>query len=343
MPDSLRPSTAADLLEVGIVRQQVEHARERGADTAAVLAGLGIDPDDLQVEGGYLDRALFYRLQGALADALGDPLFGLSVARVISSRGYGLLGLLFERAPTPKDALHRLATLLPSFVGGSAMKLVEGDGTLDVQFVLDRDVAATTHQRQELVGGLRVSTERLSGREVRPLAVGLRQTDGDPAALRAFFGVDVRLGAPVDHLMLPLGPLEVPSTTADPIVLAHLLDAVDVELGRRRAWVGRHQAVLRLEGCQVDLVTGRVVRGAETLWLTSKERELLEFFAARPNEIVTRDQVERDVWRLERSVLTFAPAVAIRRLRQKIEPKGSRPVNLQTVFGDGWRLRVQAA
>jgi DNA-binding response OmpR family regulator len=85
----------------------------------------------------------------------------------------------------------------------------------------------------------------------------------------------------------------------------------------------------------------RVQREGGAAWHTSRERELLEFFAARPNQVVTHTEIEQAIWHLGSAVISHAPAVAIRRLRQKIEPKGSRPVNLLTMFGDGWKLVVR--
>ena len=66
----------------------------------------------------------------------------------------------------------------------------------------------------------------------------------------------------------------------------------------------------------------------------------MEYLASRPNEVVSHEALERDVWGIGKMVITHAPAVAIRRLRQKIEPKGRKPMNLVTVFGEGWRLVV---
>ena len=48
--------------------------------------------------------------------------------------------------------------------------------------------------------------------------------------------------------------------------------------------------------------------------------------------------LERGLWGIAEHVVSFATAVAVRRLRAKIEADPSQPVNLLTVRGDGWRL-----
>src|SRR5690606_23454728 len=115
-------------------------------------------------------------------------------------------------------------------------------------------------------------------------------------------------------------------------------EAAETHLARRREAAHAQSRRLRLQGCVVELDTGKVVRREGVLTLTTKERALLEYFAAHPNQVVTHDDLEREVWEIGRTVITHAPAVAIRRLRQKIEPAGQKPTNLITVFGEGWRL-----
>jgi hypothetical protein len=188
---------------------------------------------------------------------------------------------------------------------------------------------------------MRLNPARAVGTTFAPVAVRLRQLNIPPEDLRAFFGVEVAQGAPYDEIDLPLAGVAQPSLRADADLLRHLEDAVATQLAKREAWQGRRSTLLQLDGCRIDLANGRVERKDGTVWLTSRERELLEFFAARPNVVVTHTSIERDVWKMVPSVVSHAPAVAIRRLRQKIEPKGPRPTNLLTVFGEGWKLVVR--
>lgn len=329
------------LAGVEVIREVVEYAATRGADVGGALASVDIDPEDLDDAENFFDIEQWLRLQTAFAHQLHDPQFGLELARANTLRGYGLPGVLVEVAPTARRAMELLAQVLPRFMEGITFAVeAVGDG-LAISYAVGGDAEITEVHRQEVIGGIRLNTQRLAGLAFEPLAVSLRQPHGDIATLSGFFGCPVTLGAPVDRIVLPLAACEAPAPRADATMLRHLLDAVDTQLQRRAAWFGRRKAVLHLDACDVDLATGRVRRGSEVLWLTSRERELLQFFAARPNQVVTHADIERDVWHMKETVVSHAPAVAVRRLRAKIEPPGPKPVSLLTVFGEGWKLVVR--
>jgi two-component system phosphate regulon response regulator OmpR len=75
-------------------------------------------------------------------------------------------------------------------------------------------------------------------------------------------------------------------------------------------------------------------RGAETIHLTDRERQIMAIFAASPGDTVGRSAlVAGDGLAGERTV-----DVQINRLRRKIESDPANPVYLQTVRGIGYRL-----
>ena len=330
-----------DLADVDVVRQVVEYARQRGVDVDAVLDCVGIDAADLEREGGFLDTLQWFGVQTEVATRLGDPVFGLALASHVSVRRYGLLGVLFEVSATPLAAMRLLERLLPQFLPRVRFTVTEIDEVVRIRYEVEGEPSQTWVHRQEVIGGMRLNPAMAIGESFAPGAVRLRQVNVPPEALAAFFGVEVVQGAAHDEIDLPRAYMIKPGLRADPEMLRHLEDAVGTQLARRESWHGRRSSLLHLDGCRVDLANGRVERRDGTVWLTSRERELLEFFAARPNVVVTHTSIERDVWKMVPSVVSHAPAVAIRRLRQKIEPKGPRPTNLLTVFGEGWKLVVR--
>ncbi len=99
---------------------------------------------------------------------------------------------------------------------------------------------------------------------------------------------------------------------------------------------GEHS--LQLHGCEVDLLTRQVYRDGGTAKLTNREAEVLRYLADRAGEIVTREELERQVWGLAATVQTMTVSVCVRRLRSKIEPDSKTAVSLHTVWGEGWRL-----
>jgi len=94
---------------------------------------------------------------------------------------------------------------------------------------------------------------------------------------------------------------------------------------------------LRLARAKVDLGRGVVERtdgGSERL--TSREAELLGYLAERSGEVVTREQLLRDLWGAEGDVVSRTPDTTIDRLRAKIEADRGRPDHIVSIADDGW-------
>jgi DNA-binding response OmpR family regulator len=93
-----------------------------------------------------------------------------------------------------------------------------------------------------------------------------------------------------------------------------------------------------LGGITVDFQNRRVMSPAAVLRLTTQEFELLKYLAARPNVVVSRDELLRDVWKYADTPLTRSVDNAVARLRKKIEPCPQRPIYLHTGHRDGYCL-----
>ena len=90
----------------------------------------------------------------------------------------------------------------------------------------------------------------------------------------------------------------------------------------------------------VDFETRRATRGADALELTPREFDLLVYFICHAGEIVSREQLERDVWR---ETKRFTPLdnvidVHMARLRRKLD-EGRSVRLLHTLRGLGYVLR----
>lgn len=81
---------------------------------------------------------------------------------------------------------------------------------------------------------------------------------------------------------------------------------------------------------------GELRRGAETVRITERERDLLRLFAQRPAQPIARYELASD----DSTGSERAVDVQINRLRRKIETDPSNPVYLQTVRGKGYALFV---
>ncbi|MDX2290042.1 MAG: response regulator transcription factor [Hyphomicrobiaceae bacterium] len=89
-----------------------------------------------------------------------------------------------------------------------------------------------------------------------------------------------------------------------------------------------------------DLVLNRqslaVERNGETIQLTLKERQLLEFFMSRADTALSRERILSAVWGATEDPLTNVVDVYVARLRKKLGPDGASV--LETIRGAGYRL-----
>lgn len=87
-------------------------------------------------------------------------------------------------------------------------------------------------------------------------------------------------------------------------------------------------------GAHIVSVTGRKVA------LSSKEFDLLVFFARNPRQVFKRNQLLDNVWGVDYYGDPSTVTVHIRRLREKIETDPSAPVFIETVWGVGYRFNT---
>ncbi len=73
---------------------------------------------------------------------------------------------------------------------------------------------------------------------------------------------------------------------------------------------------------------------------TATEFRLLDYFAARPGRVLTRDHLLDAVWRDTSFVTPRSVDVYVRRLREKIERDPEHPQYIRTVRGAGYRFEA---
>jgi two-component system copper resistance phosphate regulon response regulator CusR len=117
-------------------------------------------------------------------------------------------------------------------------------------------------------------------------------------------------------------------------------------LARIRALLrrGRPDQILKLQqdDLAIDLVTRNVARAGQTLELTVKEFELLEYLLRHAGQVVSREMLGRGVWHVtaRATPLDNVIDVTIARLRRKIDDPFERKL-LHTVRGVGFLLRSE--
>ncbi len=90
----------------------------------------------------------------------------------------------------------------------------------------------------------------------------------------------------------------------------------------------------------MDLVTRKVTRGNQTLDLTAREFELLEYLLRHQNQLVSREMLAREVWKepSRATPLDNVIDVHIARLRKKVDQDVPAKL-IHTVRGVGFVLR----
>lgn len=330
--------TVVEITSLGRIKEALLRS---GLDPHQVVLDSTLPASWLDRTEGFLPLSELLSFYVAASRALKDPNLGLTIAEMFEPSDYGMIGHLFKVQPTFNDALDALQVYYNQFLADDlSVQLTRRPEHTTLTFCAHVEHPGSQLLSQELVAICYLAIARYAAEPIAPLHVSLRQVPQDPERYHALFGVEVEFGAQEDGITLPSLPLALPCPSADPRLARILLEHAEAHLERRREAAGTAGRLLRLEGCVVDLRRGQVHRDGEILALTTREKDLLEYFSSRPNQTVSHEDLEQHVWRLGRSVVSHAPAVAIRRLRQKIEPKPRRPVNLITVFGEGWKLSM---
>lgn len=102
---------------------------------------------------------------------------------------------------------------------------------------------------------------------------------------------------------------------------------------RRREGASR-DPILKAGAFQLDPGRRLVTRDGQTINLTNKEYQLLEYLMRHPNQVVTRDQISAHIWDFEFSANSNVVDVYIRTLRRKLTDENL----IRTVRGAGYQL-----
>ncbi len=100
--------------------------------------------------------------------------------------------------------------------------------------------------------------------------------------------------------------------------------------------------VLTFADLEIDLKTRQVKRGGTVINLTAQEFKLLEYFMRKPNVVVSRMDLARDIWNIDFETGTNIVEVYINYLRNKVDkPFGLKLIH--NLHGVGYILRNTAA
>lgn len=100
---------------------------------------------------------------------------------------------------------------------------------------------------------------------------------------------------------------------------------------------GERQNLLQAGNLTLDRITREVHRDGDTVELTAKEFNLLEYLMRSPGQVRPRTQILEHVWGYDYDPNTNVVDVCIQRLRRKID--STPPSHIEAVRGVGYRFR----
>jgi len=97
-----------------------------------------------------------------------------------------------------------------------------------------------------------------------------------------------------------------------------------------------------VQGVDLDATTRRVWRDGDEIRLSNKEFDLLQALISRPGEIVTREELMREVW--QTTFWTSAKTIDVHLgwVRRKLGDDTRRPSLITTIRGRGLRFEREA-
>ena len=122
-----------------------------------------------------------------------------------------------------------------------------------------------------------------------------------------------------------------------PFSLEELLARINAVLRRTdpARSVGRS---FKFADLDVDIGALKARRNKEEIEITKREAQIIQYFAANPNRVISRDELYREVWNETMTELgTRTMDMHIAKLRSKIERDAGEPQIIKTVRGAGYK------
>jgi two-component system, OmpR family, KDP operon response regulator KdpE len=122
-----------------------------------------------------------------------------------------------------------------------------------------------------------------------------------------------------------------------------LLARIRAALRRTPLTQGAASGRLALPGMEIDFDARQITRGQNKVRLTPKEFELLRYFVAHANKVLTHRELLQAVWGPDYGNEVDHLRVVINQIRKKIEAQPSKPVLLLTEPWVGYRFQMPDA
>lgn len=125
-----------------------------------------------------------------------------------------------------------------------------------------------------------------------------------------------------------------------PFSPAELMARIKSHLKRYERLMGKNTAleVINHRGLEINTASHKVYVNGKEVQLTTKEYEILLFFAANPNIVFTKEHLFNTLWGEEYYGDLATVPVHIQKVRKKIEKDPANPEYIETIWGTGYRF-----
>ncbi len=180
-------------------------------------SGLGRPGDDDPLQAMSLNATM--AVLDEAARVLGDPAFGLKLARELKPGSTGLLGEIVVNAPTVRDALISSAELITVFMSPFESEYTEKDGIGQLEWTYPATATAPRIQYNLFIlSALLLRIRAATQRDWVPLSIELDHAAPDcPGEILAMMGPRTRFNAMRNRFQLDASTLALPMPGASPI------------------------------------------------------------------------------------------------------------------------------
>lgn len=135
-----------------------------------------------------------------------------------------------------------------------------------------------------------------------------------------------------DYLVKPFSPAELVARVRSHIQIHERL------LDQKKE---QNERSIKIRNMRISPKERRVYVDGNEVILTNKEFELLVFLAENPNIVFSKETLFDRIWGMDAVGNTATVTVHINRLREKMEASPSSPQMIETVWGVGYRFKVE--
>lgn len=135
-----------------------------------------------------------------------------------------------------------------------------------------------------------------------------------------------------DYLVKPFSPAELVARVKSHIQIHERLLEQKEE---------QRDSNIQIKNLEIHPKARRVYLNGEEMNLANKEFELLLFLAENPNIVFSKDTLFDRIWGMDAIGNTATVTVHVNRLREKLEKDEVSPQFIETVWGAGYRFKVE--